>query len=58
MKNNYPKYTWVGNRISAEDMTRLYLLKQKTKKPITLLVADAVKAYIAKHEQAGIEIRQ
>jgi hypothetical protein len=45
---NYKKYTWVGNRISDEDMAKLYQLKEKTKKPITLMVAEAVSLYLKK----------
>lgn len=55
MANKYPKYTWVGNRISESDMEKLYHLKLQTKKPITVLVAEAVKQYLewlqgGKHE--------
>ena len=39
----YARYAWVANRIKREDMNRLYYLKQETKKPITRLVAEAVK---------------
>ncbi len=42
----YPKYSWVGNRITFEDMESLYFLKQKIKKPITIMVAEAVKLYL------------
>mgnify|MGYP001234839712 CR=1 FL=1 len=48
--NKYPKYTWVGNRIAKEDMERLYHMKQATRKPITMLVSEAVKAYVAQQE--------
>ena len=44
--NGYRKFTWVGNRIADKDMASLYLLKQKTRKPITLLVAEAVSQYL------------
>lgn len=43
---SYPKYTWVGNRISVEDMAKLYQLKKVRGKPITLLVSEAVQAYL------------
>lgn len=42
----YSKYAWIGNRISEEDMARLYKIKMETKKPITKMVAEAVKLYI------------
>jgi hypothetical protein len=42
----YRKYAWVGNQISADDMARLYRMKQKTKRPITTLVAEAVSRYV------------
>ena len=44
---SYPKYAWIGNRISEEDMASLYRLKQETRKPITVLVAEAVSQYIS-----------
>lgn len=50
-KQRYPKYTWVGNRISASDMFRLYTLKVKTKTPITRIVSQAVKEFLDKHEK-------
>ena len=50
-KPNYPRYTWVGNRISSSDMTRLYLLKKKTKKTITLIVSQAVREFLDKQDK-------
>ena len=44
--NSYRKFTWVGNRIADEDMASLYRLKQETRKPITVLVAEAVSQYL------------
>ncbi len=44
----YRKYSWVGNRIEDNDMERLYNIKEKTKKPITEMVAEAIKEYLAK----------
>jgi len=46
----YARYAWVANRIEREDMKRLYYLKQETRKPITRLVAEAVKLYLKKIE--------
>ena len=48
---SYPKYAWVGNRISEEDMKKLYEIKQTTRKPITRIVAEAVKIYLERHAQ-------
>ena len=47
---NYVKYTWVGNRISTQNMAKLYHLKNATKKPITALVAEAITEYLTKRE--------
>ena len=47
---SYPKYTWVGNRISKSDMARLFYLKQKIRTPITVLVSDAVKQFLDRQE--------
>ncbi len=41
-----PKFAWVGNRISDEDMAALYRMKQQTSRPITQLVAEAVSRYV------------
>ncbi len=46
----YKKYNWVGNRIDDADMKKLYQLKQKIKKPLTILVREAVKEYIENNE--------
>lgn len=43
---NYARYAWVGNRISEEDMGALYRMKIKLKKPITVMVAEAVAMYV------------
>lgn len=50
----YSKYAWIGNRISEEDMARLYKIKTETKKPITKIVAEAVKLYIDSFQQTVI----
>ena len=42
-----PKYAWIGNSISEEDMASLYRLKQQAKKPITVLVAEAISQYLS-----------
>lgn len=44
---SFPKYTWVGNKISCQAMALMYRLKQKTGKPITQQVAEAVDMYLA-----------
>lgn len=43
---SYPRYTWVGNKISEEDMAAMYRMKQKSRKPITAMVAEAVSQYV------------
>lgn len=40
------RYNWVGNRIAQTDMASLYKMKQDTRRPITVLVAEAVSEYI------------
>ena len=44
---SYPRYAWIGNRISEEDMATLYRLKQQARKPITVIVAEAVSQYLS-----------
>jgi hypothetical protein len=43
---SYPRYGWVGNNISKEDMVALYKRKKATRKPITAMVAEAVSQYV------------
>jgi hypothetical protein len=43
---SYPRYSWIGNKISEEDMAALYQRKKATKKPITAMVAEAVSKYL------------
>ena len=50
-KPRYPRYSWVGNRISKSDMERLYNLKVKTKTPITRIVSQAVKEFLDKQDK-------
>ncbi len=45
------RYNWVGNKIDPEDMTKLHNLSKQCKKPITLLVKEAVVEYLAKGEK-------
>jgi len=51
---SYPKYAWIGNRVSEEDMASLYRLKQQTKKPITVLVAEAISNYLSTTMPPGL----
>jgi hypothetical protein len=55
MKKHYPKYAWVGNRISSANMARLYRLKRKTKIPITQLVSQAVEEFLDRQENREVE---
>ncbi|WAM22374.1 MAG: hypothetical protein OI717_00165 (plasmid) [Candidatus Methanoperedens sp.] len=43
---SYTRYSWVGNKISEEDMAALYKRKKATRKPITAMVAEAVSQYV------------
>ncbi len=43
---SYPRYTWVGNKISEENMAALYQRKKATRKSITSVVAEAVSKYV------------
>ncbi len=51
IKMGFVRYAWVANRIEVEDMEKLYYLKQKVRKPITVLVAEAVKLYLKEIEK-------
>ncbi len=48
---SYPRYTWVGNKISEEDMAAMYRMKLKSRKPITAMVAEAVSQYVREVER-------
>ncbi|MBI5634954.1 MAG: hypothetical protein HZA15_15915 [Nitrospirae bacterium] len=54
----YRKFTWVGNQITDEDMTRLYQIKKARRTPITKLVAAAVKEFITKTEQEANHVQE
>lgn len=46
----YRKYTWIGNRVEPEDMAKLHHISKSTKKPITILVRDAIAEYLEKEK--------
>lgn len=48
MRQLYRKYTWAGNKINPEHMAKLHEIKETTGKPITQMVAEAVKEYVSK----------
>lgn len=54
----YRKFTWVGNQITDDDMTKLYQIKKARRMPITKLVAAAVKEFIAKTEQEEHNVQE
>ncbi len=43
---NYRKYTWIGNKISSEDMAKLHQIKLQTGRKITEQVAEAIREYL------------
>lgn len=47
----FRKFTWVGNQITDEDMSRLYQIKKARRVPITKLVAAAVREFIERTEK-------
>ncbi|OGH04296.1 MAG: hypothetical protein A2W22_02400 [Candidatus Levybacteria bacterium RBG_16_35_11] len=46
----YRKYSWASSKISDDDMAKMYRIKKKTKKPITEMVAEAIKEYLARSD--------
>lgn len=42
----YTRFGWVGNSISDDHMAVMYRIKERTKKPISKQVAEAVARYI------------
>lgn len=43
---NHRRYAWAANRITTEDMARLHALKQQTRIPITVMIAQAVSEFV------------
>ena len=52
---SHRSYSWVGNRISESDMAQLYRLKQIKRKPITCLVAEAVRQFLDRYENKEVK---
>ena len=44
--SKYPKYSWVGNRITDRQMARMVKIREKTKKPLTIIVREALDEYL------------
>jgi len=42
----YPKYSWIGNQIKKEDMKKMVQIREKTGKPLTKIVSEAVTKYV------------
>ncbi len=57
-KVTYRKFTWVGNQITDDDMTRLYQIKKARRVPITRLVSTAVKEFIKRTEQEANNVQE
>jgi hypothetical protein len=47
----YRKFSWIGNRIDDSDMALLHHISKRIKKPITILIRESVKEYLAKGEK-------
>ena len=54
----FRKFTWVGNQITDEDMTKLYRIKKARRVPITKLVSTAVKEFIKRTEQEANHVQE
>jgi len=48
----YRRFTWIGNKLTDDDMKELYTLKLSTGKTITQLVAEAVRQYITREKNS------
>lgn len=51
----YPKYTWIGNKLTKEQVAAMYQIKQETKLPMTEQVKEAVSLYL---KQKGVQHEQ
>ena len=43
-------YRWPSSSLKEEEMKGLFAIREKTHKPITILVKEAVREYISKQE--------
>ncbi len=44
--SNYPKYSGIGDRITDQQMSQMVKLREQTKKPLTIIVREAVDEYL------------
>lgn len=51
----YPKYTWIGNKLTKEQVAAMYQIKQETKLPMIEQVKEAVSLYL---KQKGVQHEQ
>lgn len=47
----YPKYSWIGNRLRDDQMEKMVKIREKTKKPLTIIVREALDEYLKKRSQ-------
>jgi len=50
----YTKYAWIGNKITSEQMAALVVVREQSRKPLALLVKEAVGEYLKK-QQPGVK---
>jgi len=48
--SNYPKYSWIGNRITDQQMSQMVKLRKQTKKPLTIIVREALDEYLKRRQ--------
>lgn len=55
---NYRKYAWIGNKVTQNQMAQLHFLSKKVKRPITVLMKEAVDLYLIKKEYLFLEMAE
>ena len=49
----YTKFAWIGNKITSEQMAQLVIIREQSRKPLTLLIKEAVDHYLTVQIKRG-----
>ena len=45
---SYPKYAWLANKVTKQQMSQLVRIRDKSGKPLTQILKEAVDGYLKK----------
>ena len=51
--SRYPKYSWIGNRITDDQMSKMVSMREQTGKPLTIIVREALENYLKEEDKNG-----